>query len=105
MKRSFIYILSSKTGTLYIGVTNNLERRIYEHQNKFIPGFTKRYNIDQLIYFEEATDIISAIAREKQLKGWRRSKKLELVRSSNPTLKDLSDRSFDFAQDDASSMH
>ncbi len=100
MKRGFVYILSSKTGTLYVGVTNNLERRMYEHRNKITPGFTKRYNIDQLIYFEEAADIASAIAREKQLKGWRRLKKLELARRNNPMLKDLSDRSFDFAQDD-----
>ena len=66
----FVYIMSSKSKTLYIGVTNDLERRVYEHKNKLIGGFTKRYNINRLMYYEETTDVRTAIEREKQIKGW-----------------------------------
>ena len=89
MKGAYVYMLASKTGTIYIGVTNNLQRRVYEHKSKSVHGFTSRYSVDRLIYFEVARDIYEAIAREKQLKGWRRSKKLDLARSINPGLKDL----------------
>lgn len=86
----YVYILTNKSKTLYIGVTNNLERRIYEHKNHLIPGFTTRYNLTRLIYFEQTTDVWSAIEREKQLKGWLRQKKVRLIESINPEWKDLS---------------
>ena len=95
MHRYFVYILSSPTGTLYTGMTNDLMRRMYEHQNKMVDGFTKKYNVIRLIYYEETGDVNQAIFREKQIKGWRRSKKLELVRSVNPTFRDLSERWFE----------
>ena len=75
---------------MYIGVTNNLQRRIYEHKEKLIDGFTSKYNVNKLVYYEETTDIKSAIAREKQLKGWRQSKKDALVVTMNENWEDLS---------------
>ena len=82
----YIYILTNKTNkVLYVGVTNNLPRRLYEHQNKLIDGFTKRYNLNKLVYFEEYSEIEMAIAREKQLKGWVRCKKNDLIESVNPS--------------------
>jgi len=72
----FIYIMTNKSGTLYVGLTNNIQKRIYEHKNKLIEGFTKKYNIDSLLYFETFRDINSAIAREKTIKGWLLKKKL-----------------------------
>ncbi len=87
--RYFVYILTNKSRILYIGVTNDLARRIYQHKNKLIDGFTKKYNITQLVYFEETSNVLEAIAREKQLKGWRRSKKIALIESSNPDWRDL----------------
>jgi putative endonuclease len=90
-ERSFyVYVLASKSRRLYVGVTNNLERRLYEHKAKQLAGFTKQYNIDRLVYFELTTDILSAIAREKQIKSWNRSKKINLVEAVNPTWDDLS---------------
>ena len=86
----FIYIMTNKSRTLYTGVTNNLERRVYEHKNKLVPGFTARYNISTLVYFEETPDVLSAIAREKQIKGWLRSKKISLIEAVNPQWIDLS---------------
>jgi putative endonuclease len=83
--------MTNKSGTLYIGLTNNIKKRIYEHKNKLIEGFTKKYNIDRLLYFETFIDIDSAIAREKTLKGWLRKKKLDLIRASNPDWKDISE--------------
>jgi len=91
MKNYFIYILTSNTGTLYTSVTNNLEKRIYQHKHKLIDGFTKKYNVTRLGYFEETTDINAAIQREKEIKGWRRSKKIDLIKSNNPTWKDLAE--------------
>lgn len=76
---------------LYTGVTNNLERRIYEHKNKLIKGFTAKYNINKLVYFEYTADVNSAIAREKQVKGWTRQKKSELIQNINPEWQDLSE--------------
>ena len=76
--------------TLYIGVTNDLTRRVYEHQHKLTDGFTKKYNVSMLVYYEVTTEVQSAIAREKQLKGWRRSKKIDLIEASNPEWVDLS---------------
>ena len=90
MKVYYVYILSNKTGTLYTGVTNDLERRMYEHKNHLVKGFTSKYNIHRLIYYEEINDIEVAILREKEIKKWRRKKKLGLVRTSNPGFDDLS---------------
>ena len=88
----YIYILASKrNGTLYIGMTNNLQKRLYEHKNKIVPGFSQKYNIDKLVYFEITSDVKSAIAREKQLKKWNRKWKLELIEKSNPQWNDLSE--------------
>ena len=75
---------------MYVGVTNNLERRIYEHKNKLVKGFSKKYNVHKLVYFEETQDVTAAINREKEIKKWRREKKNELVNRINPTWKDLS---------------
>lgn len=86
----FVYILTNKSRTLYTGVTNNLERRVYEHRNKLVPGFTARYNIGKLVYFEETPDVLSAIAREKQIKGWLRQKEICLIETVNPQWIDLS---------------
>ena len=81
----YVYIITNKENkVLYTGVTNNLERRIYEHKNKIIKGFTSKYNVNKLVYFEETKDINEAIAREKEIKGWRRSKKVALIESVNP---------------------
>ena len=90
MNRYFVYIMANRTGTLYIGITNNLKRRVYEHKHKLLSGFTSKYRLNRLVYFESTTDIHGAISREKQLKGWVREKKLELIRSSNPTMGDIS---------------
>ena len=91
MAKYFVYIMNSSTGTLYTGMTNDLLRRVYEHKHKVAEGFTKTYNITRLANFEETADVKSAIAREKQIKGWRRSKKIELIKSMNPTWKDLAE--------------
>lgn len=79
---------------MYIGVTNNLARRVFEHKNKLADGFTKRYNVDKLVYFEDTPDIRAAIEREKQLKGWVRERKNALVEKTNPAWKDLSEELF-----------
>ena len=76
---------------LYIGVTNNLERRVYEHKNKLKEGYTKKYNLHKLVYYEETDDIGRAIEREKELKGWRREKKIALFESTNPNWNDLAE--------------
>ncbi len=86
----YVYILASKSRRLYIGVTNDLIRRLFQHKHKLIEGHTKHYNIDRLVYFQETSDILAAIAREKQLKGLLRSKKIALIEFSNPTWEDLS---------------
>lgn len=92
MKEHHVYILASKrNGTLYTGVTNNLERRMYEHKNKLVPGFTSRYDVSMLVYFESCSDIQVAIEREKQIKAWTRKRKLSLIESMNPDWKDLSE--------------
>ena len=88
----YVYILSNRKHTvLYIGVTNNLQRRLYEHKNEMVDGFTKRYHIHRLVYFEEFEHIDQAIAREKMLKGWRRDRKDALITSFNPEWNDLSE--------------
>jgi putative endonuclease len=89
LKQFYVYIMCSDTGVLYIGITNDLVRRVYEHKNKLIEGFTADYNVTRLVYFEVTSDVRSAIEREKQLKNWRREKKVALVESVNPGWKDL----------------
>ncbi len=89
-KQYYIYILSNySNSTIYIGVTNNLVKRLYQHQNKLIDGFTSKYNINKLVYYEIYQNIDYAINREKQLKGWSRAKKNALIETLNPTWKDL----------------
>ncbi len=87
----YVYILSNQTGTtIYTGVTNNLIRRVYEHRNNLEPGsFTARYAVHKLVYYEQTTDVYSAISREKQIKGWNRSRKNKLISSCNPRWEDL----------------
>lgn len=90
-KRYWVYILTNwNNKVLYIGVTNNLHRRIYEHKQKLVEGFTKKYNLTKLVYFEEFTNINDAIVNEKKLKGWIRSKKNKLIEINNPKWRDLS---------------
>ena len=90
MKTYHIYILANKrNGTLYIGVTNNLEHRIYEHKNNLIDGFTKKYQIHKLVYCEETNDVVSALQREKELKKWSRSWKIRLIEKENKNWDDL----------------
>jgi putative endonuclease len=91
MNQYYVYIMTNRSKTLYTGVTNDLTRRVYKHKNKMIDGFTKKYNITKLVYFEETNDILSAITREKQIKGWLRSKKIALIGSVNPKWEDLSE--------------
>ena len=90
MKQYFVYIVTNKYNTtFYIGVTNNLERRIYEHKHGLIKGFSKRYNLDKLVYFEKCSDIYSAISYEKRIKNWHRDWKINLIKKHNPTMRDL----------------
>jgi putative endonuclease len=92
MRQYYVYILTNKTNkVLYIGVTNNLVRRIFEHKNKLVAGFTKKYNLSKLVYYEVTNDIYSALEREKQLKNWHRDWKINLINSFNPVWADLSD--------------
>ena len=90
MNQYFVYIMTNRTGTLYIGVTNDLRRRVYEHKHKHFAGFTSKYGLNRLLYFEKTSDIHVAISREKQLKGWSRQKKLDLISCINPAMGDLS---------------
>ena len=89
MRTSYVYFMTNRSGTLYTGVTDDLERRVQEHKMSATPGFTSAYKANRLLYYEVYGDIRDAIAREKQLKGWRRSRKLELVESENPRWLDL----------------
>ena len=89
-KEYYVYILSNEiNAVLYVGVTNDVMRRVYEHKNKLLKGFTNRYNVTKLIYVENCQDIRDALAREKQLKRWRKEKKINLIRTQNPDFKDL----------------
>ncbi len=91
-KRGYVYILTNKNNTtLYTGVTSNLPKRIYEHKNKLVDGFSKKYNLDKLVYYEIIDEITKAIDREKQIKAGSRKKKIELINSQNPEWKDLSE--------------
>ena len=92
MKKAYVYILASKrNGTLYIGITTDLVKRIYEHKHDLVDGFTKKYKVHHLVYFEEHEDIWQAITREKQIKKWKRKWKLELIEKDNPNWRDLYD--------------
>lgn len=87
----YVYILTNwNDQVMYIGMTNNLERRLYEHKNKLVDGFTKKYNVNKLVYYEHGNDVHAAIAREKEIKKWRREKKNNFVIKMNPEWKDLS---------------
>ena len=87
----YVYIMTNKSKTLYIGVTNDLNRRVFEHKNSLIDGFTKKYNIKKLVYYETFNNIDEAIRREKQLKNWHRQWKINLIESINKEWKDLAD--------------
>jgi len=88
----YVYILTNKSNkVLYIGVTNDLERRMYEHKNKMVDGFRKKYNLNKLVYFDPTTDVRTAVEREKQLKNWHRDWKINLISGFNPEWKDLSE--------------
>jgi putative endonuclease len=89
-KSYYVYIMSSPSRTLYTGITNDLERRVYEHKSGTVPGFTTRYRIDSLVYFQETSDVAEAIAAEKRIKGLLRPKKIALIEEENPTWRDLS---------------
>ena len=90
-KQYFVYLLVNENNkVMYVGMTNDLERRIYEHKNKLCKGFTAKYNIDKLVYFEETNDVLAAISREKEIKKWRRDKKNALVEQTNSEWSDLS---------------
>ena len=96
MKEYYVYILSNQMNSvLYIGVSNDLIRRMYEHKNKLVNGFSKRYNLNKLLYFEKTDNVEVAIQREKQLKNWHRQWKLNLIKENNPEFKDLSAEWFD----------
>jgi putative endonuclease len=95
MNRYYVYMMTNHSGTLHVGVTNDLRRRVWEHKQKLIEGFTKRYNITRLVYYKETSDATASIAREKQIKGWLRKKKIALIESFNPGWKDLSDGWYD----------
>ena len=89
LNQYYVYIMTNQRRTLYTGVTNDLMRRVYEHKRHLTDGFTKRYNITWLVHHEVTSDVVSAIAREKQIKGWRRSRKVALIESVNPQWRDL----------------
>ena len=93
-KNYYVYLLTNRSATLYTGLTNDLERRVYQHKRKLVDGFTKKYNVGILVYFEATDDIRAAIAREKQIKAWRRSKRIALIESMNPQWRDLSEEWF-----------
>jgi len=89
VKDYYVYIMTNNYATLYIGVTNDLVRRVYEHKHRLMPGFTKKYNLTRLVWYEVGNDISAAIGREKQIKGWLRARKVALIESMNPNWEDL----------------
>jgi putative endonuclease len=111
MTQYYVYMMTNNSGTLYIGVTNDLVRRVYEHKQRLSSGFTRKYNITRLVYYEVYEDPLSAIAREKQIKGWIRRKKIELIQSVNPEWHDLAATWYEegetlrFAQSDHQGAH
>lgn len=103
LKKYYVYIMSNHSRTLYIGVTNDLQRRVLEHKQKLLKGFTEKYNITKLVYYEETTDITIALRREKQLKNWHRDWKINLIEEMNKEWADLSDGWFDDLDAESSS--
>lgn len=95
MKPAWVYIMTNVSRTLYTGVTTNLERRVFEHEHHLFPGFTSRYHLTMLVHAEEYPDVSQAIAREKQIKGWVRARKVALIEAANPEWRDLSREWFD----------
>ena len=89
MTQYYVYIMTSSSGTLYVGITNNLQQRVYEHKHGLIQGFTKKYNVTRLVCFEETGDVQSTIAREKEIKKWRRDWKIRLIEENSPDWRDL----------------
>ena len=90
-KTYYVYLLTNwNNKVMYVGITNNLERRIYEHKEKIVKGFTEKYNVNKLVYYEQTSDIVEALNREKEIKKWRRNKKNQLVENTNPAWRDLS---------------
>ncbi len=87
----FVYIMASRTCTLYVGVTNDLERRVFEHKQNLVAGFTRKYGITRVVCFESYGEVVDAIATEKQIKGWRRARKVDLIESANSRWRDLSE--------------
>ena len=103
MKTYYVYIMTNRSySTFYTGMTNDPERRVYQHREKLTEGFTSRYNISHLVYYEMTSDVHAAIAREKQIKDWARAKKIALIESMNPDWRDLGDRWFDPPPPDSS---
>ena len=91
VRQYYVYILTNRSGTLYTGVTSDIEHRVRQHKTGEHEGFTKRYRIDRLVYYEETDDVNAAIAREKQIKGWTRKKRIDLINAMNPRWLDLSE--------------
>ena len=91
MKQYYVYIMTNRSKTLYTGVTDDLARRVYEHKNKLVKGFTQKYNIARLVYYEITSDVHAAIQREKQIKGWLRKRKIALIEAANPEWEHLSE--------------
>ena len=89
MKQFYVYMLASRSRRLYVGMTSDLERRVSEHKSKAVPGFTSRYNIDRLVWFESTDSVLAAAERERQLKNWRREKKVMLIEMENAAWEDL----------------
>jgi putative endonuclease len=89
-KHYFVYIMASHSRVIYVGMTNDLRRRVAQHQQKLVEGFTQKYNVTRLVYYEMTEEVHAALEREKQIKAWRRSKKVALIESMNPRWKDLS---------------
>lgn len=90
MKQYYVYVMSNKSRRLYTGITSKLQKRVFEHKNKLLDGFTARYNFDMLVYYEVFSQVANAITREKQIKSWSREKKLRLILAENPDWQDLS---------------
>jgi len=86
----YLYIMASKTGTVYVGFTSDIKERVYQHKNHLLPGFTDKYNVERLVYIETFGEAFAGIRREKQIKAWRREKKVRLIDSANPKWDDLS---------------
>jgi len=101
----YVYIMTNHSRTLYTGVTNDLVRRVYEHKSQLVEGFTKRYNMTRLVYFEHTTDVYEARAREKQIKGWLRRKKIALIEADNPRWRDLAREWYSSTQGPDPSVH